>query len=93
MLREVSSLIAKCPAPSANAYALAGYIDACRDYKTINDYVIEFLNNYCEYIDCKSLIRSGELSKEDAYYYKECAKRALYKLRRFVQKRTEEHWS
>lgn len=55
LFREISNLIAKCPPPSINVYALAGYIDACRDYGTINKHLIEFLTNYCEYTDCKSL--------------------------------------
>lgn len=93
MLRELSGLISKCPAPSMNVYALAGYIDACRDYQTINSYVIEFLTNYSEYSDCKAFVHSGESNQDEADYYKERAENALRSLREFVQRRTKEHWS
>lgn len=93
LFREISNLIAKCPPPSINVYALAGYIDACRDYGTINKHLIEFLTNYCEYTDCKSLVRSGEIDQEDADYYKERADDALQLLRDFVQRRSDESWS
>lgn len=93
MLRELSDLIATCPAPSINVYALAGYIDACRDYGTINKYVIGFLTNYSEYTDTKQLVRQGEADKEDADYYKECAESALQSLRDFIKRRSAEHWS
>lgn len=93
LFREISNLIAKCPPPSMNVYALAGYIDACRDYGTINKHLIEFLINYCEYIDCKSLIQSGDADKEDADYYKERAYEALQLLRDFIKRRSDESWS
>lgn len=93
MLRELANLIEKCPAPSMNVYALAGYIDACRDYQTINKYVVGFLINYSEYTDYKVLIKSGQAAKEDADYYKECAEKALQSLRDFVERRSKEHWS
>lgn len=93
MLREISDLIAKCPAPSLNVYALAGYIDACRDYGTINKYVIEFLTNYSEYTDYRALLQSGAVDKEDADFYKERAEAALQLLRDFVDRRSKEHWS
>ena len=93
MLLEVSDLIAKCPAPSTNVYALAGYIDACRDYGTINKYVIEILANYSEYTNYKRLVRSGEVAKEDADYYKDRSESALQSLRDFIKRRSEEHWS
>ena len=70
--REISNLIAECPAPSMNVYALAGYIDACRDYGTINKYIISFLTNYCEYSDMKLLVNSGEIDKELMRLYKCC---------------------
>lgn len=92
MLRELSGLISKCPAPSMNVYALAGYIDACRDYIVINRYVVEFLTNYSEYSDHKILVHSGEADQEDADYYKERAETALQSLRDFIQERTEKHW-
>lgn len=93
IFHEISNLVAKCPPPSMNVYALAGYIDACRDYGTINKYLIEFLTNYCEYTDCKSLVHSGEADKEDADYYKERADEALQSLRDFVKRRCGESWS
>ncbi len=93
MLREISNLIARCPAPSLNAYALAGYIDACRDYGTINKYVIEFLTNYSEYADYKPLVQSGDVDKEDVDFYKKRAETALQLLRDFVDRRSKEHWS
>ena len=93
VFQEISNLIAKCPPPSMNVYALAGYIDACRDYGTINKHLIEFLINYCEYIDCKSLIQSGDADKEDADYYKERAYEALQLLRDFIKRRSDESWS
>lgn len=92
LFREISNLIAKCPPPSINVYALAGYIDACRDFGTIK-HLIEFLTNYCEYTDCKSLVRSGEADQEDAEYYKERADEALQLLRDFVKRRSDESWS
>lgn len=79
--------------PSMNVYALAGYISACRDYKTINDYVVSFLNNYCEYINCKTMFRKGEANKDDVDYYKERADNILKSLLVFVKRRKEEHWS
>ncbi len=93
MFREVSNLIAECPAPSLNVYALAGYIDACRDYGAINKYVISFLINYCEYSDMKVLVSSGEVEKEDADYYKKQADESLQMLRDFIARRKSEHWS
>lgn len=93
MLRELANLISKCPAPSMNVYALAGYVDACKDYQTINGYVVKFLTNYSEYSDCKLFVRSGEISQNEADYHKERAENALRSLREFVQKRTKEHWS
>lgn len=93
MLRELSGLIAKCPAPSSNVYALAGYIDACRDYQTINDYVMAFLTSYCEYSDCKIFVRSGEVNQDEVNYHKERAETALKSLRDFIQRRSKEHWS
>lgn len=93
LLRELAVLIGKCPAPSINVYALAGYIDACRDYQTINNYVIEFLTNYSEYSDYRVLVRSGEADQEDADYYKERSETALRSLREFIERRSKEHWS
>ena len=93
IFREISNLIAECPAPSINVYALAGYIDACKDYGTINKYVISFLSNYCEYSDMKVLVNSGEADQEDADYYKKQADEALQMLRDFIKRRKSEHWS
>ena len=93
IFREISGLIAKCPPPSINVYALAGYIDACRDYGTINKYLIECLTNYCEDIEYKCLIRTGEADKEDADNYRERADEALQLLRNFVHKRSDESWA
>lgn len=93
MLLEIASLIEKCPAPSINVYALAGYIDACRDYGTVNKYVVEFLRNYSEYSDYKALVQSGQADKEDADFYKDRAEAAIQLLRDFVDRRSKEHWS
>lgn len=93
MLREIAYLINECPGPNANIYSLAGYIESCKDYQKINDYVFGFLYNYSEYIDFKQMVRDREIDEEDTIYFKNKADESLQGLRNYIKKRKEEHWS
>ena len=93
VLCEVAELMRKCPAMSPNPYEIAGTVNACRDFQTINRLAAAIVDKYTEYALHKSKIGDptfdGEeyiLMAQDSYQEK------LKELKQFVKRRQEEQW-
>ena len=93
VLCEVAELMRKCPAMSPNPYEIAGTVNACRDFQTINRLVATVINKYAEYSLFKSKIGDPNFDGEEyVLMAKESYEKNLSELKQFVAKRSKEQW-
>lgn len=93
ILYEVAELMRKCPAMSPNPYAIAGTVNACRDFQTINQLAATIINKYTEYSLFKSKIGDPNFEGEEyVLMAKETFEEKLQELRSYVKKRSQESW-
>ena len=93
VLYEVSELMRKCPSISPNPYEIAGTINACRDFQTINRLSSTIINKYTEYSLFKNKIGDPTFEGEEYILMaKDTYRTKLQELKAFIQKRESEGW-
>lgn len=93
VLYEVAELMRQCPSISPNPYEIAGTVNACRDFQTINRLAAAIINKYAEYSLFKSKIGNPDFDGEEyVLMAKESYESKLQQLRDFIKKRTGEDW-
>lgn len=93
VLCKVAELMRKCPAMSPNPYEIAGTVNACRDFQTINKLVATIINKYTEYSLFKNRIGDPDFDGEEyVLMAKETYEKKLAELRNFIKRRESEGW-
>jgi hypothetical protein len=93
VLYEVAELMRKCPAMSPNPYEIAGTVNACRDFQTINKLVAAIIDKYTEYSLFKNRIGDPDFDGEEyVLMAKETYEKKLAELRNFIKRRESEGW-
>ena len=93
VLYEVAELMRKCQSMSPNPYEIAGTVNACRDFQTINRLVATIIDKYAEYSLFKGKIGNPDFDGEEyVLMAQETYQEKLQELKSFIEKRESEYW-